>query len=296
MDAIKNIRRTPFQSISMFMIQFFSAFLLLVSVSSTILLVAIFNKIETQIPINVYFETTADEKIILDLREQLLSSGKTSSVQYWDKKKAYEFYKNQNQNNPLLLEMTSEENFPPSLEIQARRPDHLFEIAEFFEDKEGVDEVQFEKKTVQRLVTVTNVLRTSILILAGYLAIMSIVTLMTIVMFKIALRKDEIELQKLLGATNGNITKPFFNEGNIITIFSATAASCVFLAALFIAKDMISSYLFGINDLNIITNNIIIKVWPVDLQTIATLVFGIFAYIFLINTLSTKIATSKYIG
>ncbi|MFO0703147.1 MAG: permease-like cell division protein FtsX [Patescibacteria group bacterium] len=295
MEVLRNIRRTPFQSTSMFLIQFFSAFLLLTSISATIFLVAIFNKVETQIPVIVYFKPATKEADILKLREQLIKSGKVANLDYIDKKKAFEFYKTQNQNNPLLLEMTSEDNFPPSFEIQAKDPRYLFEIANFFKSEPGVDEVQFEKQTVQRLVTVTNILRTSVFVLATYLALMSIITLVTMVMFKIALRREEIELSQLLGATRGKISRPFFDEGNIITIMSTTTAIGLFLGLLFIVKDAASAYLFGIKSLSLPISTVTFDIWPLNIMTIGSLVGVVFVYIFIMNVLSTKIATDKYI-
>lgn len=295
MEVFKNIRRTPFQSTSMFLIQFFSAFLLLVSISTTLFLVAIFNKVETQIPVIVYFKTTTKEADIFKLREQLMKSGKVANLDYVDKKKAFEFYKNQNQNNPLLLEMTSEENFPPSFEIQAKEPKHLFEIANFFKNEKGVDEVQFEKQTVERLVTVTNILRTSVFVLATYLAIMSIITLITMVMFKIALRREEIELQQLLGATRGKISRPFFDEGNVITILSTLAATGMLLGLLYVVQDSISAYLFGIKALSVTIYSTTLTIWPLNLLTLGMMVGAVFVYIFIMNIMSTKIATDKYI-
>lgn len=294
-EILSNIRRTPFQSSSMFLIQFFAGFLLLVSVSATIFLVAIFNKVETQIPVIVYFKPTTAEADIFKLREQLIKSGKVANLDYIDKKKAFEFYKTQNQNNPLLLEMTSEENFPPSFEIQATEPRFLFEIANFFKTEKGVDEVQFEKQTVERLVTITNILRTSIFILASYLALMSVITLMTMVMFKIALRKEEIELQQLLGASRGKIAHPFFDEGNFITIVSTLTAIGVYVGLIFVVKDSMSSYLYGVKDLSVNVYGSTFIIWPLNILTTSTLMGIIFAYTFIMNVISTKIATDKYI-
>ncbi len=294
-EILNNIRRTPFQSSSMFLIQFFAGFLLLVSVSVTIFLVAIFNKVETQIPVIVYFKPTTVEADIFKLREQLIKSGKVANLDYIDKKKAFEFYKSQNQNNPLLLEMTSEENFPPSFEIQATEPRYLFEIANFFKNEKGVDEVQFEKQTVQRLVTVTNILRTSVFVLAVYLAVMSVITLMTMVMFKIALRKEEIELQQLLGASRGKIAHPFFDEGNFITILSTLTAIGVYVGLMFVVRDSVTAYLFGVKDLSVNIYGSTFVVWPLNVTTVSALMGIIFVYIFTMNVISTKIATDKYI-
>ncbi len=294
-EVFLNIRRTPFQSASMFLIQLFSAFLLLMSISTTIFLVAIFNKVETQVPVIVYFKPTTKEADILKLREQLQKSENVQSIDYIDKDSAYEFYKRQNKDNPLLLEMTTAENFPISFEILSKNSKGLFEIANFFKNESGVDEVQFDKLSVERLVMITNVLRISVFVLAAYLAFMSIITLVTMVMFKIALRKDEIELQELLGATKSRIAMPFFDEGNVITILSTLTSAGIFVGIIYAIRDSLETYLYGTKSLIVTFYQYNFVVWPINILSVSILVGVIFIYLFLMNILATKIATDKYI-
>lgn len=294
-DILNNIRRTPFQSISVFLLQFFGAFLLLVSLSATGFFMSIFNRVEVQIPVIVYFKPTTPEGDILRIRENLMKSNKISSIEYVDKQKAFEFYKSQNKDNPLLLEMTSAENFPPSLYIQAKRPEYLEETAKYLRGEKGIDEIQFEKETVDRLVTITKILRISIIVLATYLALMTFITLITMVMFKIALRKDEIELHQLLGATTGKIAKPFFDEGIIISFVSSMAACGAYGALLFGVRDSVNGYLTGINTLSIAVEQVNIQIWPLRPMTIGVLCGFVLLYVVSISILATRVATHKYI-
>lgn len=294
-DILNNIRRTPFQSMSVFLIQMFGAFLLLVSVSSTGFLMSIFNRVEVQIPIIVYFKPTTIEGDIFRIRENLMKSGKISTIDYVDKQEAYEFYKSQNKNNPLLLEMTSPENFPPSLYIQAKHPQYLSETAQYLRKEQGVDEIQFEKETVDRLVMITKVLRLSVVVLASYLAMMTLVTLITMVMFKIALRKDEIELHQLLGATAGRVAKPFYDEGVLISFFSSVVSCGAYGALLVAAHDSFRSYLTGVNTLSIMVGSLSIPIWPINPLTMLGLCAGVTLYVILISVIATRIATRKYI-
>jgi cell division transport system permease protein len=294
-DVLNNIRRTPFQSMSVFLLQFFGAFLLLVSLTAAGFLMSIFNRVEVQIPVIVYFKPNTAESDILRIRENLMKSSKIGSIDYVDKQRAFEFYKAQNKDNPLLLEMTSAENFPASLNIQAKRPEFLAETAEYLRTEKGVDEIQFEKETVERLVTITKVLRVSIVVLASYLALMTFITLVTMVMFKIALRKDEIELHQLLGATSGLISKPFFDEGIFLSFLSSMAACGLFGGILFAIRDSFNGYLTGIAALTVSIQGFTIQVWPIHLLTMAALCGIVLLYVVLISILATRVATRKYI-
>lgn len=294
-EILSNIRRTPFQSMSVFLLQFFGAFLLLTSIASTGFLMSVFNRVEVQIPVIVYFKPTTEEKDIFRIRETLMQTQKVSTIDYITQEKAYEFYKNQNKDNPLLLEMTSPENFPPSLQILGKKPEYLNEVANYLKSEKSVDEVQFEKDTVDRLVTITNILRMSIIILASYLAVMTFITLVTMVMFKIALRKDEIELNQLLGATSRRISRPFFDEGNLITFLSTFVASSIFCALVYMIRDSFNTYLNGIGSLSLTVRQTSIRVWPIDPLTIVGVCGFVLVYMLLISALATRVATRKYI-
>lgn len=278
----------------MFLLQLFGAFLLLVSLTAAGFLMSIFNRVEVQIPVIVYFKPSTPESDILRIRENLMKSAKISTIDYVDKQKAFNFYKEQNKDNPLLLEMTSADNFPASLYIQAKHPEFLSETATYLKTERGVDEVQFEKETVDRLVTITRALRISIIVLASYLAIMTFITLITMVMFKIALRKDEIELYQLLGATSNKISKPFFDEGIFLSVLSSMAACGIFGGLLYVVRESFTGYLAGIDTLSLTIQNVVIQIWPIQLITVLALCGIVLLYVVLIAILATRVATRKY--
>lgn len=294
-DILSNIRRTPFQSLSVVLLQFFGAFLLLTSLTSTGLLVSIFNTVEVQIPVIVYFKPSTEEKDVLRVRENLIQSDNVRSVEYVDKQKAFDFYREQNKDNPLLLEMTSAENFPSSLYAYAEKPAHLVDIANYLRTEKGIDEVQFDEEMINKLMTITQALRVSVLVLASYLALMTLVTLITMVMFKIALRKEEIELYRLLGATSGNIAKPFFDEGVFLSVVASLMAIGAFGGLVYSIKDVFSSYLEGIDTLTLSVSTVTAQIWPLHPVTIGTLCAAVIVYVVAISALATKVATDKYI-
>ena len=210
-NILISLRRTPYQTLSAFLVLFFSLFLSIALFISLSFLYGILGYIETRPQVTVYFQTKTSETDIFKVRDELDASGKVLSIKYISKDEAFEIYRDLNKDNPLLLEMVSE-ILPPSLEIFAKKPIYLPEIAEYLKKQSGVDEVQFQKDIVDRLLTLTSILRKITLVFFSFLILMSIIVLTTTTMFKIALRKDEIELLRLLGATNAYIRKPFFLE------------------------------------------------------------------------------------
>lgn len=263
-DILTSIRRTPYQSLAAFLVLFFTLFLSTTLFIAMSFLYGFLGYVETRPQVTVYFQQKASEGDIFKIRDELTSSGKVSSVKYVSKQEAFNIYKELNKNNPLLLEMVSPTILPASLEIYAKKPIFLPEIAEYIKKQPGVDEVHFQKDIFDRLLTLTTILRRITLALFTFLIAMSVVVLSTMTMFKIALKKDEIELMRLLGATNFYIKRPFLAEGLFFGFTAALLSFLIILGAIMYFMPFISNYLRGIPNLVLIIENYPLTIWPVN--------------------------------
>ena len=261
-NILISLRRTPYQTLSSFLVLFFTLFLSVALFVSLSFLYGILGYIETRPQVTVYFQTKTSEADIFKTRDELDKSGKVLSMKYISKDDAFKIYKDLNKDNPLLLEMVSADILPPSLEVYAKRPIYLPEIAEFLKKQSGVDEVQFQKDIVDRLLTLTSILRKITFVFFAFLILMSIVVLTTTTMFKIALKKEEIELLKLLGATNWYIKKPFLLESLFLGFSASLLSFCILIGLLFYNSPFLASYLRGIPTLTLNLNFYQLIVWP----------------------------------
>lgn len=294
-DLFTSIRRTPYQSLTTFLVLFFTLFLSTLLFVTLSFLYGILGYIESRPQVTVYFQTKTTEGDVFKVRDELTSSGKVLSIKYISKTAAYNIYKDLNKDNPLLLEMVSADILPPSLEIFAKKPIFLPEIAEYLKKQPGVDEVQFQKDIVDRLLTLTTILRKSSIVFFAFLIIMTIIVLTTTTLFKIALKKDEIELLRLIGASNFYIIKPFLTEG-IFLGFCASVISCLILTGImFYLNPFVSSYLSGIQSLVLNLDFVQLPVWPINYIFLGvtyalSLLFGI-----IIATIANLFASQKYL-
>ncbi|MBU2103377.1 MAG: permease-like cell division protein FtsX [Candidatus Omnitrophica bacterium] len=272
---LKSIRRTPYQSFAAFLMLFMSLLMAIILVFSIGSLYGLLSYVETRPQVTVYFQNTASESEIVKIKQELVDSGKALSVKYVSQTEAFKIYKDLNQDNPLLLEMVSADILPASLEINAKKPVYLSQIAEFLQKKPGVNEVVFQKIIIDRLVQLTTLIKTISLAFFIFLAITTMIILFTITHFKVALRKDEIELLRLLGASNNYIRWPFFQESLIFAFFSATSAFLFFISLLLYFSPFINSYLRGIDRLIIDFDWTQITVWPINLTWLVFIYFAI---------------------
>lgn len=209
----KHIRRSPYQSfaavLTMFLTFLLGGFFLLTSATSY----AILQFFESKPQMTVFFQEKAGKTEADALTAQLTGTGKVSSTKFISKEDALAVYREQNKNDPLLLEMVSADILPASLEIMAKDPRFLTELEPLVKKAEGVEEVIFQRDIVETLLKWTNAARLIGGILAGLLALDSLLVIMTIVGMKVAMRREEIEILRLIGASPWFIKSPFVAEG-----------------------------------------------------------------------------------
>jgi len=294
-DIVTSLRRTPYQTSAAFLVLFFTLLLSGILFISLSFIQGLLSYVETRPRIIVYFQIKADDAEIRAVQKKLEATGKTEKIEYVSKKEAYNIYKEFTKDDPVLLEMTSPDILPASLEIDAKSPEFLPVLADFLKNQPGVDEVEFQKDIVQNLLNLTRNIRRTILVFFAYLLIMSIIVMATTTSFKTALKKEDISLQRLLGATNFYIRKPFIAESVFLGLFASICANVSLAVILFSLNSFLSVFLAGLPDLTISVMNMSLQVWPFNLMFIAstlgiTTLFGLF-----ISLVASLAATNRYL-
>lgn len=294
-EIIKSIKRTPYQSLAGFSVLFFTLFLAILVIFFMSFLYGLLNYVESRPQVTIYFKNETSENDIFKFREELVNSQKVLSVNYISKNEAFKIYKQLNKDNPLLLEMVSADILPASLEIYAKKPEYLPELAKMLEDKPGVDEVNFQKVIVERLISLTNTVKKISLVFFIFLIFNALVTLLTIGHFKIALKKDEIELLKLLGATNSYVEKPFIKEGIFFGLISSIFSFGIFAVSFLYFQPFINSYMKGVENLLITLGSVKLTIWPLNLFFLLTVFVFSALFGITISVVSVVLATKKYL-
>src|SRR3989338_7200442 len=265
-EVLTSILRTPYQSLAAFLILYFTLFFSSVMFVSLAFLYGLLGYVETRPQVTVYFQSNAKEEEIFSLREKLKSSGKVEQIKYISKSDAFKIYKELNKDNPLLLEMVSSDILPASLEIFAKKPTFLPEIAEFLQKQPGVDEVNFQKDIVDQILRLTGILRKISLTFFIFLIVISFLVLNTITLFKIALKKEEIEVMRLLGASNFYIQKPFLSEGILFGLLASSVSFVLISGTLFYLSPFFNEYFKGIPTISLSFDFMRLIVWPINLS------------------------------
>src|SRR3990167_10206159 len=95
-SLLKSIRRTPYQSFASVLILFFTLLLTLCFMNLISFFYGVLSYVETRPQVIAYFTIESTESKVMNVKKQIESSGKTTSITYVSKKQALSIYKNLN--------------------------------------------------------------------------------------------------------------------------------------------------------------------------------------------------------
>ena len=274
----------------------FSFTMLFIFAGSILLLTKIVGYIKTQPQATVYFLKDTQKSSIFRLREELMNTGQARDIGYVSQEQALSYYKQLNKNDPEILEMVSKEALPQSLEIYAKDPAYLENLAKLAKKNPAVENVDYEKDIVDNLIRITNSITAGALIFLGSQFLVVFFVLFMTTTFKIMRRKQEIDILRLLGASKYFVARPILKEGLFINVLASIVSISIFTGGYLYLFPHIRTFLFGIPTLELLENlPIAVTIWPANVYFFVLLGLSTMIIGGLITTISTFIAASKYI-
>ena len=287
-----HMRRSPYQTLAAILTMFLTFLLGGVFALTTGMSLSILRYFEGKPQLTVFFMEKAGKPEADVLKITLEGTGKVASTKFVSKDDALAIYKEQNKNDPLLLEMVTADILPASLEVTAIDPRFLSELEPVIKEADGVEEVIFQKDVVDALLSWTNAIRIIGGTLAGLLAIDSLLIIMTVIGLKIAMKKEEIEILKLIGATQWYIRKPFVIEGGIYGVVGAFFAWLMMTILLLVFRSSLLSFLGAISVIHTLLINPLSSVFLISAGAFLG-VLGITG--FLLGAIGSLITLNRYI-
>lgn len=245
--AWKHIRRSPYQSLAAILSMSLTFFVATIFVLTALASQTILANFEKKPQITAFFSDHKSKDSIEKLDAKLKETGKVEKTVFISKEEAFNIYKEQNKKDPLLLEMVSAEILPASLEISAKDPKDLEDLAKILQNEDGVEDVIYQKDLVESLISWTKAIRVAGTALVSVLGLVSILVLWTVISMKIALKSTEIEIIRLLGGTNWYIRWPFIFEGGFYGLFASLAAWTSAYLLILYSTPVLANFLSGFN-------------------------------------------------
>ena len=294
-EILKNIKRTPYQSLAALIVLFFSSFTVVSLLFTTLFFNAVLKKVEVSPQVIIYFRPDAQEETISKVKDEIGKSFEIKSIKYVSQQEALKIYKSMFKDEPILTEMVSAEMLPPSLEIKVKNPDELYKIAEFAKKQPGVDEVDFQEEVVNKLLSITKTLRKTSLAVGIAVFLFTLTILISVISFKVSLKKEEIEIQKLLGASNFFVYKPFLKENLFIAFLSSVLAFGLLSFILAYLSPFINSFFWQGEDLVLQITNFSLTVWPINIPFLLIISGVTVLFSLSTATIATLISARKYV-
>jgi cell division transport system permease protein len=183
--------------------------------------------VKRELQVKVFFDQTATPQQINAVRIKLQSdTRRVRDVTFVSKEEALarmqkrfpELFKSRLPGNPL----------PPAFEVQPTRGEYVDAIYASLggahPNMAGVDEVKDGKRTSHRILQVAHVIEAAFVIAVVLLIVASTLLIANTIRLSIFARRREIEVMKLVGATNWFVRGPFMVEGLICGVTGAVGA------------------------------------------------------------------------
>jgi cell division transport system permease protein len=179
--------------------------------------------------VKVFFVQDATEQQINAVRSKALTFPETKSVVFISKEEAL---KRMRERYPELTQNLSSNPLPPAFEVTPKDADQVKALADRLQPlSAGVDKVDYAEKKTQRILAVTNVIKYIFLLGSLILLAASTILIANTIRLSIFSRRREVEVMKLVGASNWFIRGPFMLEGVICGLIGALAAVVLLVLA-----------------------------------------------------------------
>ncbi|HET9213122.1 MAG TPA: permease-like cell division protein FtsX [Gaiellaceae bacterium] len=195
------------------------------------------NHVKKDLVVNVYFCTEltcgneASEKQIETVRAQLAGNPDVKEFSFITKEQALEEMKRR---FPELTSDLARNPLPPAYEVIPIDADRVQEIAGTLDpEPAGVERVTYGEKKAERVLQVATIIGAIFLVGSVILLVASTILIANTIRLSIFSRRREIEVMKLVGATNWFVRAPFMLEG----ILCGLAGSILAVVLLLMAKE-----------------------------------------------------------
>ncbi|HLA80774.1 MAG TPA: permease-like cell division protein FtsX [Thermoleophilia bacterium] len=230
-EAFGSLRRNYFMTIAALVTVFLSIVVLggvLVFVYTTD---ALLREVEQKVEITVFLQTEPDPtpEETSAMQTEIMSWPEVKSSVFVSKEDALERLREDFKDNPEILDGLSGNPLPASFEVSLKDPQSVDAVAARFDGNPIVESVNYGKEIADKIFSVTSQARNFLLIFIALLGIVAILLISNTIRLSIFARKREVEIMKLVGATNWFIRWPFVIEGVFVGFVGAAAAAVVVL-------------------------------------------------------------------
>lgn len=251
----------------------------------------VIRSVQDKVDISVYFKSDTEESKIMAFRSTVLQYKEVKSADYISKDSALNEFKAKNADNPTIMQsidVIGDNPLNASVNIKAVTPDKYDIIATAVQNsafKDDISRINYAKNkiVIERLNNVLSTTRNVGAMLATLFSLIAVLITFNAIRITIYAHRQEIEIMRLVGASNPYIRMPFIFEGIIYGTISAVAVMII----LFPLIKFAAPYLGGAVSVRDVQANFMHNLWLIFLIQLVTGVA--------LGTISSFIAIRRYL-
>lgn len=292
--GLHNFARNAWLSTAATAVMTITLSLVAVSYIATVALNETIKGVVEKIDISIYLKDSATPEQINALKARLEKAENVQQVAFVTKADALKDYREQNKDNPKLLEAVNETDnpLPASLQIKAKDPNELDPITAIVNqpdfkpllaEREPISYSGDRKATIDKIIQTSNFFKATGIAASVVFVIISTLIIFNTIRMAIFTRREEIEIMKLVGATNWFIRGPFIFEAALYGIIAAVIAIAFTYTVILNGAPRLGNYIDTSTVTGLLQDN-------AALVMIALLLLGV-----LIGAASSMVALKKYL-
>jgi cell division transport system permease protein len=229
-EALRGLRRNSAPALAALLTVLLTALVLGVFIPIVQATTGTANEVRSRVVVDVYVNDSATREETAGLRRALMSTPNIQSVEYISKGEALA---RAEAKNPKAFsegaELLGSNPLPASFRVTPEDPDRIQQIVEGLVASgrpriAAIDEVRNREEETNKILSATGLVKGLTAGLAGLLVLASVALVANTIRLSIFARRREVEVMKLVGATNWFIRWPFVIEGMIVGFFGGLLA------------------------------------------------------------------------
>lgn len=236
-EAVKNIRLNLLMSLTAATTTFICILILGLGLMVSAHILSIINSVNQDVTIQAFFDPGTSQKKMDEAKKSVKSYPEVSSVTLVSQKEALARFKKDFQSQPGAYKDIGSDTLPASLELRLKDLGKADAVTKKLEAA-GFTQRNLEspRDTIQKLNTLTRWIGIGTLVATLFFLVASVLLISNTIRLSIFSRRKEIEVMKLVGASDSFVRTPFVLEGLVQGLIGAgfAALAVIWLNSIFV--------------------------------------------------------------
>lgn len=236
-EALKNMRLNLLMSLTAITTTFICLLVLGAALLVSGHVEGLISVVRKDVSVEAFFVQDASQQQIDQVRSSVENYPEISEVEYISQEEGFERFQEMFEERPEIYEGLDSDFVQPSLQIQLEDPEGADEVARRL-GSEGavVEDIEYPQRTVERVGEVTDYVVWGLRGATALFVVSSVLLISNTIRISIFARRNEIEVMKLVGASDSFVRTPFLLEGLAQGVIGAMIAggAVVWLNSLFV--------------------------------------------------------------